>query len=293
MHISRALLVALIFAPSLARAGSGSDPSDYVPETPATYKGNGVTVEEHLGAHVPLDAVFTTSDGKPVTLGSVLSGDMPTILTFNYSNCPMLCSLQLNGLSAVMPKLAEPAQMDGKAAVFVLGAQYRVVTIDLEPTETLATLAKMKARYIDRMPEAHRDTDRAGWTFLSGDEETIRGVADAIGFKYVYLKDRAEWAHPAALIFLSSRGAVTRYVYGIQYDVQVMRESIFKAGKAESATAVGFLNRCYHYDPDANSRAHAGVVALRVGAAGFIVLLGAALGLAHWLRKRRRNGVPT
>ena len=49
----------------------------------------------------------------------------------------------------------------------------------------------------------------------------------------------------------------------------MMRESIFKAGKAEPATAVGFLNRCYHYDPGANSHAHAGVVALRLGAAGF------------------------
>ena len=52
-----------------------------------------------------------------------------------------------------------------------------------------------------------------------------------------------------------------------------MRESIFKAGLAEPATAVGFMNRCYHYDPDANSHAHAGVVALRIGAAGFVVLL--------------------
>ncbi|HTR53038.1 MAG TPA: SCO family protein [Kofleriaceae bacterium] len=276
-----------------ASAALADDPTDYVPPPPPTYKANGVTVDEQLGAHVPLDATFVTSEGKRVTLGSVLSGEIPTILTFNYSNCPMLCSLQLNGLSAVLPKIAEPAPIDGKDAAFRIGTQFRVVTIDLEPNEPIDTLAKMKKRYLDRLPAAQHDGAVTGWTFLAadGDAAAIRRVADAVGFKYVYVTERAEWAHPAALIFLSSGGAVTRYVYGIEFEPQVVRESIFKAGKAESATAVGFLNRCYHYDPDANSHAHAGVVALRLGAAAFIVLLVAGLGLAHVLRKHRRHGV--
>ena len=56
---------------------------------------------------------------------------------------------------------------------------------------------------------------------------------------------------------------------------------------AEPSSAVGFLNRCYHYDPEANSHARAGMLALRLGAAGFVVLLGATLGLMHFLRKQR------
>ena len=293
MAISRALLasavvsIAVFASASVARA---DDPTDFVPPPPPTYKANGVTVDEQLGSHVPLDTVFVTSEGKRVTLGAVLSGEVPTILTFNYSDCPMLCSLQLNGLSAVLPKLAEPAPIDGKDAAFRIGTQFRVVTIDLEPTEPVAKLAKMKQRYLDRLPAASHDGAVTGWTFLTadGDAAAIRRVADAVGFKYVYVTERAEWAHPAALIFLSSAGAVTRYVYGIEFDPKIVRESIFKAGKAESATAVGFLNRCYHYDPDANSHAHAGVVALRLGAAAFSVLLAGVLGLAHFLRKHRR-----
>jgi len=290
MAISRALIVSAVVVAS-ASAARADDPTDYVPAPPPTYKANGVTVDEQLGSRVPLDATFVTSDGKRVTLGEVLSGEVPTILTFNYSDCPMLCSLQLNGLSAVLPKLAEPTPIEGKDAAFRVGAQFRIVTIDLEPTEPVAKLAKMKQRYLDRLPGPQHDGAIAGWTFLTadGDAAAIRRVADAVGFKYVYVPERAEWAHPAALIFLSSAGAVTRYVYGIEFDPQIMRESIFKAGKAEAATAVGFLNRCYHYDPDANSHAHAGVVALRLGAAAFVVLLAAVLGLAHVLRKQRRK----
>jgi hypothetical protein len=47
------------------------------------------------------------------------------------------------------------------------------------------------------------------------------------------------------------------------------------------------MNRCYHYDPEANSHARAGMLALRLGAAGFVVLLIFTLGLMHFLRKHR------
>jgi len=105
---------------------------------------------------------------------------------------------------------------------FKLGTQFRVVTIDLEPMESLDKLAKMRERYIKKLPEAQQAAARAGWTFLAaatpGDGAAIRRVAESVGFKYVYVEERAEWAHPAALIFLSTQGIVTRYVYGIEFD---------------------------------------------------------------------------
>lgn len=274
-----------------------ASPKDEILPPPPTYKANGVTVDEQLGARLPLGMRFRTSDGKQVTLGDLVKGDLPTILTFNYSDCPMLCSLQLNGLSAALPKIAEPVTMPGvskdKPVAFKVGTQVRIVTIDLEPTEPLEKLAKMKERYIHRLPEELRAAAAEGWTFLAadtpGNDAAIRHVAEAVGFKYVYVKDRAEWAHPAALIFVSSTGTVTRYVYGIEFDPAVMRESIVKAGVAEPATAVGFMNRCYHFDPDANSHTRGGVLALRLGAAGFLVLLASGLGFAHMRRRKHRS----
>jgi protein SCO1/2 len=327
--------------PAPAASDKPAAPDEEILAPPPTYQGSGVTVDERLGGRVPLDAVFRTQDGTLVTLGDVvrraraetidsglerskdrnlptarapLAGDLPVILTFNYSDCPMLCSLQLNGLTAALPKVGEPgpslfrasSRASGGAApgspqesrdmVFRVGAQFRIVTIALDPNETLAKAQAMRERYLARLPEDQRAAARDGWTFLVaatlGDATAIQRVADAVGFRYTYIKDRAEWAHPAALILLSASGVVTRYLHGIEFDPQVMRESIYKAGIAEPAAAVGFMIRCYHYDPGANSHARAGVMALRIGAAGFVVLLFAALGVMHLVRRSNARGRP-
>jgi len=310
--LSLVAVLSIAARPVLAHPGGEDSPLDRVVPSAPTYKADGVSIDEHLGARVPLYAQFRTADGANVTLGQVLAGDLPTILTFNYSDCPMLCSLQLNGLSAALPAVAVPAPgPDGKTPVALrAGGQFRVVTIDLESNEPIEKLAKMRDRYVDRvaalsatagggashaMSEAERKALRSGWTFLAaatpGDGAAIRRVAEAVGFKYTYVPERAEWAHPAALILLAPSGAVTRYVYGIEFETAMLRESIFKAGQAEPASTVGFLNRCYHYDPDASSHAKAGVLAMRIGAAGFMVLMILGFGLMHFLKKQRRHGV--
>ena len=230
-----------------------------------------VGVTEHLNEQIPLDLEFVDSTGKPVKLSQYFDGQLPVVLTLNYSDCPMLCSLQLNGLSKALPDLG-----------FQLGGQFRIVTIDLEPNDPKIT--RLRDRYVTKLPEAQR----AGWTYLTGDAASIRRVAETVGFKYVYVEDRAEWAHPAALIFLSTKGTVTRYVYGIDFAPAIMQESIFKAGLSEASTAVGFMNRCYHFDPEASSHARAGVLALRLGAVGFLVLLVSAFGVMHVARRNKR-----
>lgn len=300
-----------------ARSSSGAArpaPDDEILAPPPTYQAGSVTVDEHVGGRVPLDAKFRTQDGASVTLGEVLRGELPAILTFNYSDCPMLCSVQLNGLTASLPAVGRPgpspaptgglrapgivsrggAADDDRQVVFRVGRQFRIVTIDLEPNETLDKAKAMRRRYIDRLPEDQRAAAETGWTFLvaatPGDDRAIRRVADAVGFRYAYIKDRAEWAHPAALILLSGAGVVTRYLYGIEFEPAVMRESIYKAGIAEPAAAVGFLLRCYHYDPNANSHARAGVMAMRIGAAGFLIVLAAGIVFLQLLRRAKREG---
>ena len=288
--------VSTMFVGTVASAQSGSsapNPKDEILAPPPTYKGEASNVVEKLGAKVPLDAKFKTQDGKVTTLGDVLRGELPTILTFNYADCPMLCSLQLNGLVQALPGITAvaPAPDGSRDVSFKIGTQFRIVTISLEPKETLDRARKMRERYIAKLPAEQQAAARAGWTFLvaDGDASQIQRVADAVGFSYVYIPDRAEWAHPAALIFLSTAGTVTRYVFGIEFEPQVMRESIFKAGIAEPATAVGFMNRCYHYDPSASDHSRDGMMALRVGAAGFLVLFAAWFGIS-FIRRHSRRG---
>ena len=155
---------ALIFA-ALAALGSrgfahpDSQPASNRPDNPPpddraltapNWKGDQITVAEKLGAQIPLDARFRTADGAHVTLGEVMQGGLPAILTFNYSDCPMLCSLQLNGLSTALPQIADKS--DG--VMLRPGAQFRIVTIDLEPGESLEKIQKMRDKYIARLPSS-------------------------------------------------------------------------------------------------------------------------------------------
>ena len=147
----------------------------------------------------------------------------------------------------------------------------------------------MRARYIDALPPERRAAARRGWTFLVArapdDDSQVRAVATAVGFSYRYVPERKEYAHPTALIFLSSRGAVTRYVGGIEYATDTLRESIVRAGLAEGSTTVGFVLTCFHYL--ASGRAHAAVVTMQIAAAVF--LAGCVLGAAVWRSRRKRR----
>src|SRR5262245_60816026 len=152
MMIRNVLLVlAVLASPVLAHPGAQAAPEqapsvkaesaaagEQILAPPPTYKASNVNVDEKLGAKVPLDARFRDQDGKVVTLGELLGGELPTILSFNYSDCPMLCNLQLNGLTAVLPAIGDkqPGMTYGDA-FFRVGTQLRIITIDLEPNESL------------------------------------------------------------------------------------------------------------------------------------------------------------
>lgn len=282
--VNKLLVLAVVSTTTAAYAHES--PGETIVPPPPTFEASGVTVDEQIGSIVPLDAQFQTIDGKPTTLGDQLERELPTIITFNYSNCPMLCNLQLNGLVKAMPSIS------GNGVELLVGKQFRVVTIGLDPTDTPEKLGKMRDRYIGQLPVEQQARAREGWTFLAaaktGDGSQIARVAQAVGFKYAFIKDRAEWAHPAALIFLSNAGRVMRYVYGIEFPADVMRDSILSAGLAEPKAAAGYMLRCYHFDPSTKDHSRAGVLALRIGAAGFVVLL-AGIGMIFLVRGRSRR----
>jgi protein SCO1/2 len=271
-------LAALCLAGSAA--ASSADSRDFIPAVAPTFPASDIGVSEHLDARVPLEVSLRDHRGIPVALGELLDGELPTILTFNYSKCETLCSLQLGAFSAALGKLK-----------WQVGKQFRVLTILIDPDEALARAQATRDRHVQPLsPE-----DRAGWTFalaaIPGDDAAIRAIAEAVGVRYKYLPEVREWAHPATLIFLSPKGRVTRYVHGIDYSPEVLTESITLAGLSESSTAVGFMLRCFHWDSNANNYSRFGMSVLRYGAAGFLALFVSALAL--WRLLRRPGGDST
>ena len=284
-----AAVVALAATFGLVRSAAAQPPPPDEFTAAAPPEVAAVTVDEHLGAQVPLDLKFLDQDGHAVTLGQLVKGDLPVILTFNYSNCPMLCSLQLNGL------------VDGLGELdFTAGKEFRIVTVVLEPKETPAGAAETRTAYLDKLESRKKELRPSaalgGWTFLvspDGSDAAIRRLADTVGVRYRYVPEQAEWAHPAVLVFLSPSGTVTRYVHGIQYDSKELFSSIVRAGTSEPSATVGFIQRCFHWEPPQSGGPKFGANVMKWTAAGFAAVLATALLLAHFLRRQRGASTPS
>jgi len=124
---------------------------------PADYKPpelDGVGVTEHPDAQLPLDLEFVDENGKAVKLSDYFDERRPVILTLNYYRCPMLCSLQLNGMIAALKELR-----------WSPGNEFEIVTVSIDPAETPALARAKKQSYMD---EYGRPSAAPGWHFLTG-----------------------------------------------------------------------------------------------------------------------------
>ena len=235
----------------------------------------GVEVIERTGQQLPLDTPFVDEDGNPITLGTFFDGERPVILTFNYTNCPMLCNMQLAEFSKVLERLKLTA-----------GKQFRIVTIGLDHNEPPTRAKRAKAGYLQRFSDTRRAFMKSGWQFVTGTKADIRRVANAAGFGYQYVPRRNEIAHSTALIFVSPNGMITRYIKGIQYDELDVAASVLEAGQSKQGDSIGWVLSCFHYDPNENSYAAGANRVMFWGATGFAVSLLIIIALVIRLRKR-------
>lgn len=195
-----------------------------------------VTFEQHLGDALPLDATFRDHAGKTVRLGEYWDGDRPVLLAFVYYECPMLCSLILNGLASSLGVLE-----------FRPDREFDVVAISIDHEETPAMAAKARADTIRRYG---KDGTDQGWHFLVGDEETVRRVADAAGYGYQYIPETDEFAHASGIVVTTPEGQIAQYYYGIEYPPKDLRLALIEASKNEIGGLVDqVLLYCYKYDP--------------------------------------------
>jgi protein SCO1/2 len=256
-HGASALVAASLAFTSVAEAAPVQAP-DRTEEAPKRLKG--VDVIEHLGDRVPETLAFRDHDGKVVTLADYLHSDVPVILTFNYSTCPMLCSLQLTAFVTGLKKLD-----------FSAGKQFRIVTVLLDPKETKDTAHRFRARYLSQY---NRPGAEPGWTFLTGSDENIRALAKAVGFAYNYNEVRGEYVHPAALTLLSPEGKVARYLYGLEYPENTLRLGLVEASEGRVGTSLDRLVLyCFHYDSSEGRYAPIAARIMQLGAGVCLALL--------------------
>ncbi len=235
----------------------------------------GVGITEHPGAQVPLELEFVAEDGNPVRLRNYFDGKRPVILNLGYYRCPMLCGLVLSGLLQGL-----------KETSWSVGHEFEVVTVSIDPLET-PTLARLKKE--SYLKEYGRPGAAAGWHFLTGREESIRKLADAVGFGYRYVPERGEYAHAAVLFMATPDGHVARYLYGVLYAAGTLRMALTEAGQGKvGTTADRILLTCFHYDAEQGRYVVAATTLMRMGGGLTVLVVGAWL-LARWRRDGRKS----
>jgi len=256
-----AMILALVVSPAVA----ATEPADVRP--PALRE---VGIDQRLGERIPLDAAFTDDHGRAVTLGEYFTGDKPVVLVMTYFECPMLCTLVLNGLTKTL-----------KSMSFVPGKEFDVVAVSFDPRDTPETAAKKKAAYV--ADYGHGET-ADGWHFLTGAPPAIERVAQAVGFRYRWVPEEKQFAHAAAIMVATPDGRLSRYFYGVDYAGRDLRLGLVEAADHEIGSAVdALLLFCYQYDPATGKY---GAIALNMVRAGGVATV-LALGLLMTVMFRR------
>jgi protein SCO1 len=188
-------------------------------------------VNEKPGAQVALDAVLKDENGKDIALRQLI--DKPTILTLNYFTCTGICSPLLNALVDALNRLElEP------------GKDFRIITVSFDPGDTPEVAHQKRINYLKQMK---RPFSPADWRFLTGSAGATKAVTDSVGFNFKAAE--TGFVHPGVIIVLTSKGTVSRYLYGISFlpaDIQMAVQEA--AGGLVRPSISRVLAFCYSYD---------------------------------------------
>jgi protein SCO1/2 len=272
--LSALLLATLASTPAAAfpsRSPSGEN-SSVVPTNEMPGPLRQVGYDQRLGEQVPLDLPFRDEAGRAVRLGQYFApqSNRPVILVLAYYRCPMLCDLVIQGVTSTL-----------KPLTFNPGEEFDVVVASFDPKDTPHKAAERKKTTLHDYGRTGHD---AGWHFLTGPQPSIDALTRAVGFRYVYDKERDEFAHPAGMVILTPGGKVSRYLFGIDFPPRNVRFGIIESTDEKIGTAVDqLLLYCYHYNPAIGRYSAAALNILRLAAGATVIGL---VALVVVLRRR-------
>jgi protein SCO1/2 len=228
-----------------------------------------VTFQQRLGETLPLDAALRDETGRDVVLGDYFD-TRPVVLAFVYYQCPMLCNQVMNGISSAL-----------KAVPFTPGRDFDVLLVSFDPRDTPeAGNAKKQAHLAHWNVQDQAD----GWHFLTGDEATVRRIADAAGFTYQWEEKTGQFAHVSGLLALTPDGRLARYFYGVEYSPKDLRLALAESGQGRVGSVVEeLLLYCYQYDP---TTGRYGVVVMNLVRLGGVITVALIAGFVLVMRRR-------
>ncbi len=244
-----------------------------LPMTAVPPERQGLDIVEHLGETLPMDIPLIDSNGNEVVVGDYFDGERPVLLTFNYYECPQLCTLTLNGMVKALKKVEWKA-----------GEEFRILTVSIDTEET-PDLASFKQDSYLNFYQNHAGDD--AWAFTVGRGDNPRRLADAAGFGYRYDEASDEYIHGSLILAVTPDGRLSRYIYALDPTPKDMRFALIEAGEGKvGSTLERFIFWCHQYDPTANSYTLAAFRVMQI--AGLLTVLAIGCG---WIILRRLEPV--
>ena len=261
--MKRALIVIAALAVSLgARAESKSEQLL-----------NQITFNPPLGATVPLDTTFLDETGAEVRFGDLFHGK-PVVIAPVYFECPMLCTLTLNGLLKAARAIRPTA-----------GPDFTVVAFSINPKDTAALAAAKRESYAKGY---NRPGSEGGWRFLTGTPASIDALSHALGFHYVYDAATDQYGHASAVAILDKGGQIIRGLDGPEFEPKDLKLALIEAAEGRIGTPIErALMYCYSFDGSTGKYSMQIMRLVRAGGVLTVVLIGLGIGLA--IRRERRN----
>ncbi len=270
-----AAALVLAAVPAHALPGGGKTPrsiAEAQSDLPPVLKG--VDVEERLGELLPPGLEFTDASGQSVKLGQVLSKGKPVVLTLVYYSCPQLCNLVINAEVKAMQE-----------AGLELGRDFEAVTVSVDPKDSPAQSLERRRRHLQALGKP----ETAPWHFLTGTEENIRKLADAVGFKYTYDEGTRQYAHPAVLNVITPEGSISRYLYGTSFPAKDFRLALLEAAGGRVGTSFDrIILSCFKYDTAQRRYGFYIFGFLRLGALMVFAMLSTTL-IYFWRRELKKG----
>ncbi|MEY4770453.1 MAG: hypothetical protein RIQ40_1193 [Planctomycetota bacterium] len=238
----------------------------------------GLEVTDHRGERLPMQAMLTDDSGKRVTLGELFDDGRPRMLQLGYMRCPMLCSLALNGLVRGMQGLD-----------WSVGSEFDVMFISINPEENSELAAAKRKGYAT---EYGRAGGEKGWRFLTGDDVTVRSIAEAVGFPYRKMPD-GEYAHPAAVFVMTGDGRLSQYLPGVSPTATDLRLALIGAGEGKlGSTFDRFVFWCHQFDPAKGGYVLWAFRVMQLGGLLTVLVLGTTLLVLYRREARARRLAP-
>lgn len=207
--------------------------------------------------------------------GSLRLADLrgkPLLVSFVYTDCFQVCPTTTRTLARAV-----------NSAMGALGTDaFNVVTIGFnlpfDGPEAMGAFGRQQGIHLPN------------WHFLSPDPDTLRALADELGFRYVPVTGGFD--HLTQVSVIDGSGVVVAQVYGDGFALSALTDALelaLRGERAEPVDAIGLLERirilCTYYDPVSGEYRfkYAIILELAGGVTGIVAL-------ALFVAQRRRAG---